>query len=854
MSLRGTTARLSNRKKRIVLSRIMEKRRKREGAEAGAAGAAASPTQSGLRRSPRERREAQEEKRRKEAGHQTCSKSQLFFWNSKHEEKMQEVRRDKASIRMQTIICVVIIVGAAVNAAASIPARGPAHEVGMGSIKQRRNLVHTRKMGINKDVWQIPQVKEGDEAEGFEMFESDSHFERLLAPHKLTMDLKQMKWSQEPLEVIPDSGGCMQTREEHVDKWLAKAIRTIFTVAQGEWLVEMSKGLQLVPADSTTGQGEHYAIMTPWEGSSIAVRLDEKIPAHVDAYSAVIKYAIKCGCPIKSATGDAIFAAAANDCQAAQEIKQTYDKLVGYMASYNSRIEKALEQELPMVVLATTQHFGRHEFNAFGGVLAIKYALDEYGTSTQSARDEASIKLQKLVQVNITERRAIDVRNWLMIIQTVIVEWRTSGASSEMVEQFVTAPVLAQLENMKDTRDGMDQEQWRAIGTEANKWHKMRRSNNVEDHAGCTWAVVYSHLSKIYNELYGKGGLRPNVKAMRGMPSMPMNVAYGAMDAGEELSRAPTVPALEHMAFGAMTYTEFKELSDGQRNHAMMAAFNSPPATIDDYAKLIKGRDIQGGPGLLIKGAMSGQHGKIEAKGGGPTQYPRRVTADVYPTKKRTDEKSRVLRPQIPAFKCTHCQAFNSHYVTQNYQDATVAVKCSKCGKARKTVPVEGKAMAAAATSAAGKTPLTAENVQKAVVKALATQAPAAAAFAGMYGFERGNGFGLGEQTAFGASAEGVTADEASPGGVGTGQIIDTSLCRGSNTAATILKCIPLISVAMGLVSIIMMGVAQWGASVTGMGTEMVSLLRYAAGFFLMCAGACTCAAKMFVLSIVVGP
>jgi len=74
------------------------------------------------------------------------------------------------------------------------------------------------------------------------------------------------------------------------------------------------------------------------------------------------------------------------------------------MASYNSRIEKALELELQMIDLATKHHFGRHEFNAFGGVLAIKYALDEYSISTQSARDEASIKLQKLVQVNITKR------------------------------------------------------------------------------------------------------------------------------------------------------------------------------------------------------------------------------------------------------------------------------------------------------------------------------------------------------------------------------------------------------------------------------------------------------------------
>ena len=85
---------------------------------------------------------------------------------------------------------------------------------------------------------------------------------------------------------------------------------------------------------------------------------------------------------------------------------------------------------------------------------------------------------------------------------------------------------------------------------------------------------------------------------------------------------------------------------------------------------------------------------------------------------------------------------------------ASVAVKCSKCGKARKTEPAEGKAMAAAATRDAGKTQLTVENVQEAVVKALATQSPAAAAFAGMHEFERGNGFSLGVHTAFRAIIE----------------------------------------------------------------------------------------------------
>ena len=104
---------------------------------------------------------------RKEAGHHTCRKSQLFFWNSNHEKKTQEIRRDNAGQWMQIATCVVIIVGTAVNAAVNIPASGPGHEGGMESTKQRRNLVHSRHIGINKDVWQLPQVKEKEDHEGY---------------------------------------------------------------------------------------------------------------------------------------------------------------------------------------------------------------------------------------------------------------------------------------------------------------------------------------------------------------------------------------------------------------------------------------------------------------------------------------------------------------------------------------------------------------------------------------------------------------------------------------------------------------------------------------------------------------
>jgi len=95
---------------------------------------------------------------------------------------------------------------------------------------------------------------------------------------------------------------------------------------------------------------------------------------------------------------------------------------------------------------------------------------------------------------------------------------------------------------------------------------------------------------------------------------------------------------------------------------------------------------------------------------------------------------------------------------TKDWEDTTVATKYTKCGKPRKPGLVEGQAMAAAATSTAGKTPLTVENVQDAVVKALTSQEPATAAFAGMHEIESGNDR-LDEHTAIRASIQGATAD-----------------------------------------------------------------------------------------------
>ena len=184
------------------------------------------------------------------------------------------------------------------------------------------------------------------------------------------------------------------------------------------------------------------------------------------------------------------------------------------------------------------------------------------------------------------------------------------------------------------------------------------------------------------------------------------------------------------------------------------------------------------------------------------------------------------MQPRKPDFKCTHCHEFSAHYFSKVWEDTTVATKCSKCGKARKTVPVEGKAMAAAATSAAGKTPLTVESVQEAVVKALATQAPAAAAIAGMHEFEGGNRFGLGEHTAFGAIAEGATADDEGADDEGTAGKPDKRPRQGRNQADKFTCNLSVISVGLAILSVVIGILSYVGTCAGEVGSDMVTTTR----------------------------
>ena len=184
------------------------------------------------------------------------------------------------------------------------------------------------------------------------------------------------------------------------------------------------------------------------------------------------------------------------------------------------------------------------------------------------------------------------------------------------------------------------------------------------------------------------------------------------------------------------------------------------------------------------------------------------------------------MQPRKPDFKCTHYLEFSAHYVSKDWEDTTVATKCSKCGKAHKTVPVEGKAMAAASTSASGKTPLTVESVQEVVVKALVTQAPAAASFVGMHEFEGGNGFGLGEHTAVGAISEGATADDEGADDEGTAGKADKRPRRGHNQADKFMCNLSMIAVGLAILSVVVGILSYVGAHAGEVGSDMFSTTR----------------------------
>jgi len=129
--------------------------------------------------------------------------------------------------------------------------------------------------------------------------------------------------------------------------------------------------------------------------------------------------------------------------------------------------------------------------------------------------------------------------------------------------------------------------------------------------------------------------------------------------------------------------------------------------------------------------------------------------------------------------------------------------------------------MKAATTSAPGKAQLTVEKVQEAVVQALATQAPAAAAFAGMHEFERGNEFSLKERKAFGAITEGKTEGKED-----TAWEPGNSLRRGPNQANQFTCTLSVITMGVGLILLVLGMLMHLGTYAGEEGSDMVTTTR----------------------------
>ena len=228
------------------------------------------------------------------------------------------------------------------------------------------------------------------------------------------------------------------------------------------------------PRDDETGAPSYYAV--PMTSGDEYLHLGKPITHSSETCASVIQYLMDCGAPIDNTYDDnfdSVGTIEANWVPTSKAIKGCYNQLISLMASYNTQMYDALDAEIPCIAVAVGSHFGKNELNEFADIVMLRIIMDKFEGDSKAVRDDLVTKLKQATDMKITDRRAVDVFNYMHSVHELVIELLRLKVSPELIEDYATVPVPAVLENAQDRNDVMGQLQWRAIGKVAAKFFKM---------------------------------------------------------------------------------------------------------------------------------------------------------------------------------------------------------------------------------------------------------------------------------------------------------------------------------------------------------------------------------------------
>ena len=200
---------------------------------------------------------------------------------------------------------------------------------------------------------------------------------------------------------------------------------------------------------------------------------------HLDKPIALVMQCLMdCGAPIDNTYDDnfdSVGTIEANWVPTSKAIKGCYNQLIALMASYNTQMYDALGAEIPPITAAVDLHFGKNEPNKFAGIVMFRMIMYKFKGDSKAVRNDLVIKLKQATDIKITDRRAVDIFDYMHSVHELVIELLRLKVSPELIEDYATLPFLAVLESTKDCNDMMDRLQWRAIGKVAAKFVKIRK-------------------------------------------------------------------------------------------------------------------------------------------------------------------------------------------------------------------------------------------------------------------------------------------------------------------------------------------------------------------------------------------